>query len=154
MTPEDTQTAPEQAEPLSSRLRIMAGMILMGEPIEFGVVAKIMDDAAEGVDRLSAEVERLTGERDRQYDQNTQRIARIEALEGALDNRTARVVELEGVLKDVDAECTAAIGYEPIPKGYTAHEDVPNGLRTVSHIKLSMIQGYVRAAITKDTADE
>jgi hypothetical protein len=66
----------------------------------------------------------------------------------------ARVVELEGVLTDVDAECTAAIGYEPIPKGYTAHEDVPNGLRTVSHIKLSMIQGYVRAAITKDTADE
>jgi hypothetical protein len=101
MTPEDTQTAPEQALPLSSRLRIMAGMILMGDPIKFGVDAKIMDEAAEGVDRLSAEVERLTGERDRQYDQNTQRIARIEALEDALDNRTARVKELEAFVMKV-----------------------------------------------------
>jgi hypothetical protein len=71
------------------------------------------------------------------------------ALIGKIEALTARVKELEAALKDVDAECTAAIGYEPIPKGYTAHEDIPNGLRTISHIKLSMIRGYARSALSQ-----
>jgi hypothetical protein len=80
------------------------------------------------------------------WDTLVKRSAKITALE-------ARVKELEAALKDVDAECTAAIGYEPIPKGYTA-EDVPNGLRTVSHIKLAMIRGYVRTALSQPTQED
>jgi hypothetical protein len=60
--------------------------------------------------------------------------------------------ELVEALKAVDAECTCAIAYEPLPKDfprYKTHDEVPNGLRTVAHIKLSMIREYARAALAK-----
>ena len=60
---------------------------------------------------------------------------------------TARVKELEEALRDVDAECTAAIAHVPIPAGYSNPDDVPNGLRTVYHIKFGMIREYARAAL-------
>lgn len=56
------------------------------------------------VAELEAEVERLTGERDRQYDQNVEQIARIAQLQ-------ATVEALEVVLKDREAEIKSLSGH-------------------------------------------
>jgi hypothetical protein len=68
------------------------------------------------------------------------------------DRLKAAHAEMLYQLRRIVAECNAAIEYEPLPKGYTHHDDVPALLRTVSHIKLSMIRGYAREAITNAEA--
>lgn len=71
------------------------------------------------------------------------------ALEAAseLTRLTERVRVLEAMAQDVESECTCAIAYEAKPAKYASHDDVPNGLRTGAHIKLSIIREYARAAL-------
>lgn len=55
-----------------------------------------------------------------------------------------------GILAEIDAECSAAIAGEPVPEAYRDTPDkCPAGLRTLSHIKFSMIRQAVRAAMAE-----
>ena len=63
--------------------------------------AYLSRQAADEITRLRAEIERLTAERDRQYDQNTEQITRIAALEAeneklrkALDEAQREITQL------------------------------------------------------------
>jgi hypothetical protein len=59
--------------------------------------AYLSRQAADEITRLRAEIERLTAERDRQYDQNTEQITRIAALEVENEELRAALCPLAGV---------------------------------------------------------
>ena len=67
-----------------------------------------------------------------------------------IEAQDARIERLEKALKDAVDEATAGIAYESMPIGfkeYKSHDELPNGLRTSGHIKMSMIREKARAAL-------
>jgi uncharacterized small protein (DUF1192 family) len=73
-----------------------------GADFEWDTVA--MQEAADTITRLTAEVERLTGERDRQYDYNAELIAKYAALEAEVERKDAALLSIMG--------CTIAQTYQ------------------------------------------
>lgn len=57
----------------------------MSDMDDVRAIVQKMQDREDTITRLRSEVERLTGERDRQYDQNAEQITRIAALEAEVE---------------------------------------------------------------------
>ena len=75
------------------------------------------------------------------------KIKTCEEAAAEIERLEAENARLRDALVSVDAECTCAIAYEELPAIYDYLDDIPNGLRTVAHIKLAMVRGYARAAL-------
>lgn len=60
------------------------------------------------------------------------------------ETAAALIEKMAEALRSIELEAGAGIAGEPIYKGYPDHNSVPNGLRTVAHIKFSMIRECAR----------
>ena len=100
---------------LKKRLRIIAGMLHVGEKIRWGTDAEALDDALTEIERLEAEVERLEEARD-------------DALLQDRDHLLAEVEFLSGKLHATESLLDRAMKLVPDP------DDLRTAVRALEHI--------------------